>query len=185
MNFVEPTAALVLGAMFSKMVTALSNRYRQTLHRAEQLDDAEKLLTAHYDCLERFMSDAASPIQLKEMLLWFSDASADHDIACQLMASFRDNDLDSDTDQLADSVIDRELNLLASHRPDLFHLFENAIRTGVLATYLRWDETAKLFESLVAKTASSSHREVSVAARAARFERQHSSILSVRDVVPA
>lgn len=133
--------------------------------RLSDVSHATKLLSEHYNALEKFVDDAAAPEELKDVLLQFSDAAADKEVALYVAREYAMGSSNSKKDDNSSVVALEELH---HHRPDLEQLFIRSVGTGMLAMYYRWPETAKYRDSMMQRIASGRTSEVSFAARSAK-----------------
>jgi hypothetical protein len=138
----------------------------QTLKRAGQIRRAADLLHDHYAALDEFLSDPAAPDAMSDMLVYFSDASSDEESAHQIARMICEVDAAAEAESSREILA--ELDDLRRHRPELANAFERAIGSGVIATFLRWDEPAKMFEQLVVRTVTDARREIVIATDAAK-----------------
>jgi len=157
---------MLAGAAIVRAVTVLDDKRRWRLQRAQNLRDATQLLREHYDTVDRFLNDPASPVRLQQNLLAWSDLwsrpGAEAALAMILAA-------DDPADEPQMQGIERELDRLSRSRPDLVAEFEAAAQTGLLAAILRWASTAANFEQLVARSVSSPRRAIGILERLARM----------------
>lgn len=158
--------ALVAGALFVQTIGTLSARIRKIRRRGVQLRLAAELLEHHYAALEKFLSDPASPAHLRDFLLWLSDTSSDSGAAKKLIAHVA-TAIDSGRVPEPDANFSRSLADLRAHRPDLVDAFEEALSNGLMATFLRWERTAEIFNDLAPRLTANPKAEMAVAAKAA------------------
>ena len=166
-SWIETDAAAgFFGALICYVVSHCTRHQTDTLKRAGQIRTAAELLRDHYAALDEFLSDPAAPDAMSDMLIAFSDAASDEESGLHLARMIWEGD--AATGPESSREILAELDDLRRHRPELANAFERAIGTGVIATFLRWDEPAKMFEQLVARTATDSRREIVIATGAAK-----------------
>jgi hypothetical protein len=134
---------LALGAAFGIF---LAEHRRYTLRRATQIDRAATLLKEHYAALSDFLNDPASPKQLQDLLLKFSDGICDEKSSIMLANHMLNKPphTASLSQKAAENI--KILNELRGHRSDLADKFHMAIVKGLNAMFLRWDETEKIWE---------------------------------------
>jgi len=143
--------------------TVVINQWRARLReRTKDLRITAKVLSDHYDAVERFVSDPAAPQHLKEALLGLTEAISTREVACRIAPAFADGSLLEGDDSSV--VFIRDLKQLRSHREDLANDFSQAVGAGTVALFLRWPETAKTFKQMMADIATDQRKEVSLAA---------------------
>ncbi len=160
----------VTGGLLGGMLASAAEKRNRLVKRTEQIELATTLLKQHSCSLELFVNDPASPDSLVDMLLWFSEAADDQDIA-RVIATDYLNEVSPETSDSARLLI-KDLESLEGIRPDLVEEFRSAVSSGLTSMFLRWNDTAQLFDRLVAKTmAVSPKREIVVASYVASSER--------------
>jgi hypothetical protein len=142
---------------------------RKSRRRVSQLEQAAILLQQHADNLEKFLSDRDAPVDLKAVLIGFSDALADQGVANDLAESLCGRQATSapdceDTEALMDA-----LEQLRARRSDLADLFIRAVGSGIGATLLRWPKAARAVEVMAARMVADPRNEIAAAAEGARL----------------
>jgi hypothetical protein len=137
--------------------------------RVARLGQAAILLEQHGDQLERFLSDKAAPDDLKAVLISFSDALADRDVAGTLARTpcwrpANAPEVSEETKSLLEAV-----EQLRSGRPDLADAFFRAIGSGMGGAFLRWNQAVRDVELMAVRTVADPRNEVAAAAEGARL----------------
>lgn len=159
------TLALAAGAAFVQLVGLASSKVSKIRRRTDRIKIATEALQAHYTQLEEFLNDPAAPSELCDMLLWASDKVADAQAARELVQLFIST-RNQPPKAASNSPVDQALSELRRHRADLVDQFDNCLRLALAAMFLRWDDTARIFEASVATLPSDRRIEVELSARA-------------------
>jgi hypothetical protein len=140
--------------------------------RVRQLLEAAELLKSHADALGRFL-DAPAPApdaDLKRLLIWFSHAMADRVIVEKLTEWSASRDFAQPMEETEETIqIQRSLNFLREHHPDLGDDFSTAIFTAASGACLRWPESAALFDRAFSRIATAPKRDLVIAIAAKNF----------------
>ncbi len=145
--------ALLGGALFFRTVTYFADRLEKMRHRTAQIKLAADLLRQHYDALDKFVGDPAAPEPLQQMLLEFSDAAANEEAAQKMVELICAQDGPRQVSDGAQKIL-RQLDELRRHRPELVDVFDKSISSGMMAAFLRWDDTARMFDQIAARVAA-------------------------------
>jgi hypothetical protein len=165
----ESAAITVLGyiLLFSFLV---GNLWRRLARRADELEQVVALLRQHGDGLEQFLNDSRAPADLKQTLVGISDLMSDQACAAQAAEKIcREWDYTA-ASKLADpqSVAFAEaIDRLRSEDPELADSYEATLVRGLIAMFLRWPQTARLFRKLAPRLAADPRKEIAVAAAVA------------------
>ena len=170
MMFADAPRFFAVGAILASTIALTINKNRVVRNRTRQIFLAAEMLEQHYEALNIFLSDNDAPFALQKMLIWFSDASADHEAACALTKEIIENSYElKDISPTVQRLLEEMDNLCAA-KPELFNVMQICLNAGMMATFLRWQETASMFEQLVTRGTSSPRRELALAASAAKYE---------------
>jgi hypothetical protein len=143
--------------------------------RAQQLREAAALLDAHASSMARFLGADGPDLELKRLLISFSDAMADR----ETVARFAEWACSARSDAETDRDI---LETLRTADPDLADEFRTAIMTAAMGASLRWPESAAHFETTFAKLALVAKSDVAIAMTASRLREP---TLGTREPLPA
>jgi hypothetical protein len=160
----------VIGCTIALLVAVSGHRQSRIEARTAQIQNAASLLARHYEGLETFVEDPALPETLQDVLLSFSDAAADPNVAHGLRrAALGPSNAPVSTAGMTRRFEEcaAQLRALRKHRPDLAKDFEAAVSDGVHALFLRWDETAPLYDELVDKMGAKPNQQLRLAVRLA------------------
>jgi hypothetical protein len=163
----SPILAMVIGSAAAWY--ARSQAAARTTDRVRRLNEAADLLDLHARSLERFLDDKAAPVELKRLLLDFSDIMGEREAVVRLAewASTRPFEEPIDTEETR--VISEAVANLRSHRLDLVERFDAAIITAVAGASLRWPESAALFEAAFPRLVTTPKRDVAIAVTVTRL----------------
>jgi len=145
--------------------------------RRQQLEAAQRALIQHYDALRKILNDPAPTLALKDMIVEFSDAISNREIAERLVTSFCDAAKSQKFSKASadDSKFINEIDALRISRPDLSDAIAQAVATGFMAMVLRWNKSAAMFESTMSMVVSNPRQEIIAAAKTAREQRKLSA----------
>jgi hypothetical protein len=161
----------IFAAFFFVAAVTITGKWIQVRarKRAAQLEEANRLLNLHYDALESVLVDAAAPEPMKTVMREFSDAICDHAFALRITGKLLSHAPARPETEGADVFDTAQLRI---HRPDLADAMEQAIRTGIMAMFLRWPEPARAFELLVSRSVDSVEDQLRTAQQMARHRKE-------------
>lgn len=153
---VSASVAVAFTAVASAYLKFLSHRRRL---RIEELKAAKSALIAHYNAVEHLTDDPAISDDLKLILLSMANGVSNRNVARLVAKEFANGTLFKPMKR-PDMFISGELDALRRTRPDLIDELEIAIKSGFLAMFLRWPDTAKIVMNFTAETVSNKREAV-------------------------
>jgi hypothetical protein len=151
-----------IGALAMGAASAFDRRIAAHRRRTDQLGVAAAALKEHYDALEGFADDPGAPSILSEFLLDFSDSIDDKTVAIEVASQAGGYEAPRPPGSRYAKILSG-VDRLRDHRADLVELFDTAISAGITAAFLRWDETAAMYQDTVAPLAGTSGRQFRLA----------------------
>jgi len=138
--------------------------------RTRQLKEAAELLTHHATILERFLDNPVPDAELKRLLIWFSDAMADRVTVGKLTKWSASRDFARPMEETDETRhVQKSLNFLREHYPDLADDFGDALVTAAAGACLRWPESAVMFDSAFSRIVTTPRRHLVIAIAAKNF----------------
>jgi hypothetical protein len=134
-----------------------------------QLVEAAELLESHARALETFLDDPLPSLDLKRLLLSFSDAMADRGIVAKLTEWAASRPLDQSLDSEETLAVQGALDAVRAERSDLVENFTVAVLTAALGASLRWPESAALFSRAFPRMVTTPQRDIVIAVTGARL----------------
>lgn len=139
--------------------------------RTNALQETKRLLTAHYDALEKLLQAPEPSDELKKMLVWFSDAISNRKVARRYMQQFCSSDVLGDHQERYEGKLAAEFDMLRKTRPELGDLCEQVLSSGFIAMLLMWPEMSEMFKTAVSRIASNPRQELATAGKVIRIQR--------------
>lgn len=173
-------AGVALGIAYIRSV----RRRRKLRHRAQNLRNATFLLTEHYDALERFLSDPASPELARQRLIDLNDIMASEHLSRSFVQLMVDRKQDGSRGKRQAANDDSEsiikvVTQLERHRPDLAEDFHTALAAGVSSMFLRWRGLDKYIVTALPWAAAHRRQDIAVINTVAHYQ-----TVSGRDKTP-
>ena len=168
MNIVNDLAPVFAGVIVASAVWYMRVRVSlQSRQRVWQLEQAADLLLVHNKLLERFLDAPSAPVELKRLVISFSDLMTDREMVREIAewASKRPFDRPEETEETR-SIQD----LLSRMGSDLVEDFGVLIVSAVVGAALRWDESAALIETAFPRLVAAPQRNMAVVAAASIFK---------------
>lgn len=151
--------------------------------RVRQMVEASAFLEQHARALEKFLDDPDAPKELKVALIEASDALADRAVVKSMADWIALRPVEAPMDGPRASAMREALENLSRTRSDLSANFATAVITGAIGAFLRWPESASLFDQVGARIAADPQREIDFAVTAASL--RANTGFGLRPVMPA
>jgi hypothetical protein len=140
--------------------------------RASQLAEAAKLIQLHAGLLEQFLAHPAPDVELKRLLVLFSDAVADRGIVEKLAEWSASRTFAQPLEETDETIrINKSLALLREHHSELADDFGMIIFSAASGACLRWPESAALFDRAFSRLVATPRRDIVIAVTAKGFRR--------------
>ena len=163
-------AILITGLnMLAGMLVIVVYMSRMSRRRVLQLEQSAVLLQEHANNLEQFLSDPASPEDLKAVLISFSDGLGDQRVASDLAEILCNRPSAPQVLSEEAKALVLALDELRAHRSDLADAFVRAIGSGIGGAFLRWPKAARSVELMAVRMVADPRNEVMAAAEGARL----------------
>lgn len=146
---VTASTVVAVTAVVSSYLKFLAQRHRQ---RADELAAAKTALIAHYDAVDKLTDDPAISDELKLVLLTVAEGISNRSVARLVAREFANGTLFKHGNRAGKNPFKDEIEALGRSRPDLVEAFSVAMKSGLLSLFLRWPETAKVFNRFAAET---------------------------------
>jgi hypothetical protein len=144
----------------------------RTKERVRQLSEAAELLKYHAGALERFLDAPQPDVDLKRLLIWFSDSMAERAVVEKLTEWSASREFAQPMEETEETQrIQESLNFLRERYPDLSDDFSAAIYTAASGACLRWPESAAMFDRAFSRIATTPRRDLVIAIAAKNFRR--------------
>ena len=163
-------ATILLGINFLAWAIMRRKRSRErTERRVVQLGQAAICLRQQAGALGKFLNDPDTPLDLKSVLIGFSDAMADEATASEIAAYMCDHWRDDRPPSQDGKALIEAVERLREIRPDLAAAFQTAVGAAMAAGFLRWPKAARSVDLLTARLVADPSQEVAAAAEGARL----------------
>lgn len=152
---------LVTAASIAIAVTMfIDNRRAALRNRISRLDEIAKILTIHYDAIDRLIDDPATPETLKEVAVRFSDGVNDYEVVQGIAKLYVQN---PPKQRRRLPPWSEEIDKLQRSRKDLAQDFETVLASGIWLMLHRWPEASRPLQSLMLDLIKDHSREYAVA----------------------
>ena len=136
--------------------------------RLQELDQVRTYLSSHADHLQEFLEHPGAPVDLKAMLIRFSDTMANEKMAVEMVRFLAEkNDHGYQSTPEGEALL-RTLDELLTTQPDLAESFRLAVVSGALAGFTRWPEAAEAAGSVTPRFVTDPKQEAETVAEGAR-----------------
>lgn len=154
--------AIVLAVLLVSILVWFQNWTARKKLRLEQLAIAAEAMSRFAAAKDAFVRDAGAPGNLKQVLEQLNGYLDDREFAV-FMAS------DPEKSARSDGPLLQELEKLATHRKDLVETFHTAAISGTIATILWHQESAAMFERVIALMAMDPRKDDGFMSRALKW----------------
>lgn len=180
---IENAAPYVVVILLGFMACVRMQSRRKFLSRLRQLNEAADLLALHASSMELFLSHRDAPVELKRLLLSFSDAVADREVAFRMSEWLATRPFRSAAKNEEAEKIDKLLSDLGQSNPEMRDNFARAIGSAAVGSMLRWPESTKMLQRIGARLAIDPRREVTLAVTVSHLRERN--LFTAKDMTPA